>query len=122
MGNPWITDISGFDYRDEEAYRLPKRALKVPCAGHPSDALPVFAAADVQKEFSAAAGGRRITSTSKHRQSCAYLCANTLIRLNVSKHVPSTFFVRLIIVRTTKSLKSVFLFSGMSLRNGTIAG
>jgi len=29
MGDTWITDISDFDYTDEEAYRLPKEAIRL---------------------------------------------------------------------------------------------
>lgn len=29
MGNTWITDMSHFDYPEEEAYTLPKQALKL---------------------------------------------------------------------------------------------
>ena len=29
MGDTWITDISDFDYADEEAYRLPKEDIRL---------------------------------------------------------------------------------------------
>lgn len=29
MGDTWITNMSDFDYADEEAYRLPKEAIRL---------------------------------------------------------------------------------------------